>query len=73
MFEPIALPYLSAIPLLGSILFNHTALLYGVMLLVPVAGFVLYRTKLGPRLRAVLTTDLSFVAASGANHLRPSQ
>ncbi|WP_315926633.1 ABC transporter permease [Mesorhizobium sp. SP-1A] len=53
MFEPVALPFLSGIPLLGPILFNHTALLYAVMLLVPVAGFVLYRTKLGLRLRAV--------------------
>ncbi|MET3791743.1 ABC transporter permease [Aquamicrobium terrae] len=53
MFEPIAIPFLSEIPLLGPILFRHTVFLYAVMLLVPVAGFVLYRTKLGLRLRAV--------------------
>ncbi len=53
MFEPIAIPGLSAIPILGPILFNQSILLYLTLALVAVAAFVLYRSRFGLQLRAV--------------------
>lgn len=52
-FHPIALPYLSDIPLLGRVLFNHDVLFYLMLVLVAVTMFVMYRTSLGLSLRAV--------------------
>ena len=53
MFEPVHLPVLSDLPIIGPILFNHTILIYLTFALVFVAGFVLYRTRFGLNLRAV--------------------
>ncbi|MBN9257777.1 MULTISPECIES: ABC transporter permease [unclassified Mesorhizobium] len=52
MFEPIPIPGLAAIPIVGPILFTHSILLYLTVALVAVAAFVLYRTRFGLQLRA---------------------
>jgi simple sugar transport system permease protein len=52
-FEPLRVPLLSEIPLLGEALFNNSVLVYAVFLLVPVTSFVLKRTEWGLNLRAV--------------------
>lgn len=52
-FEPAPVPFLSEIPVLGPVLFTQYALVYVALLLVPVAGFLLYRTPWGLRLRTV--------------------
>lgn len=52
MFDPIAIPGLSSLPVIGPILFNHSILLYLTFMLVAVASFVLYRTRFGLQLRA---------------------
>lgn len=53
MLGAVPLPGLSSLPLLGPVLFRHPAPLYLTVLLVLVAGHVLYRTRLGLDLRAV--------------------
>lgn len=53
MFAAVEMPGLSDLPIVGPILFNHTILVYITFALVFVAGFVLYRTKFGLKLRAV--------------------
>ena len=52
-FPPIKLPLLGDIPLLGEVLFNHSILVYGAFLLVPVAFWVLNGTTLGLKIKAV--------------------
>ena len=52
-FEPVAVPVLSSIPVIGAVLFNQHALVYGALLLVPLTAFVLYRTPWGLNLRTV--------------------
>jgi simple sugar transport system permease protein len=52
-FQKIAIPLLSDIPGLGDIFFNHNILVYGAYLLVLVAWFVLNKTNLGLKIRAV--------------------
>ncbi len=52
-FEPIAIPGLSQIPVVGQALFNQNVLVYAMFLLVPVASFWIYRTRPGLHLRAV--------------------
>jgi ABC-type uncharacterized transport system permease subunit len=47
------IPYLSDIPVIGHILFNHTAIVYIAFLLVPAVSFYLFRTTGGLRLRSV--------------------
>lgn len=49
----IAIPGLSAIPILGPLLFNQDPLVYLLFLLVPLSAYVLFRTSLGLTLRAV--------------------
>ncbi|HSV54827.1 MAG TPA: ABC transporter permease [Burkholderiaceae bacterium] len=51
-FEPVPLPGLSSIPLLGPSLFSQDVLAYMLAALVLVASFVLYRTHAGLALRA---------------------
>jgi general nucleoside transport system permease protein len=53
MFQALDIPGLSNLPFLGPILFRHNILVYITVALVFVAGFVLYRTKFGLKLRAV--------------------
>lgn len=46
-------PFLSDLPLIGSLFFGHLPLVYMAFLLVPLSGFVLYRTTWGLSVRAV--------------------
>ena len=50
--EPIALPGLARIPVLGPALFDQPALTYIAVLALPVVWWVLFRTRLGLALRA---------------------
>ena len=52
-FQSIKIPLLGDIPYVGPILFNHSILVYGAFLLVPLAWFVLEKTTLGQRIKAV--------------------
>lgn len=52
-FPKIYIPGLSDIPGLGEIFFNHNILVYLAYLLVPLAWFVLNKTNLGLKIRAV--------------------
>ena len=52
VFPSMNIPLLSNIPYIGKIFFSQPALVYVAYLLVPMVGFVLYRTPLGLRLRA---------------------
>jgi simple sugar transport system permease protein len=52
-FRPIHIPLLSQIPVLGEVLFQHNALVYGAFLLVPISWFVLNKTTVGLNIRAV--------------------
>ena len=48
-----AIPGLSQIPVVGNTLFNWPLLVYFAFLAVPVAGFVLYKTNTGLKIRSV--------------------
>ncbi|MEK7324871.1 MAG: ABC transporter permease [Chloroflexota bacterium] len=52
-FQPIKIPFLGDLPVIGEVFFNHNLLVYGAFLLVPVAWWVLTRTTLGLKIRAV--------------------
>lgn len=49
----IAVPGLSAIPLIGPVLFRQTVLVYLGLVAVPLVAFLLYRTRWGLRVRSV--------------------
>lgn len=51
-FQPIKIPLLGDIPILGEILFQHNILVYLAFLLVPVAWWVLEKTTWGLRIKA---------------------
>lgn len=50
--ESVKIPWLGDLPLLGPTLFNHTLIAYFAFLLVPVSGFILFRTPWGLSVRA---------------------
>jgi ABC-type uncharacterized transport system permease subunit len=52
-FTTTALPVLSSIPLVGSIVFRQTMLVYLMLIMVVVLQFALFRTRWGLRLRSV--------------------
>jgi ABC-type uncharacterized transport system permease subunit len=52
-FPPLKIPFLSDIPVLGPILFSHSLLVYFAFLLVPLAWWVLDKTTLGLKIKAV--------------------
>ncbi|WP_374335162.1 ABC transporter permease [Leeia sp.] len=52
-FQPVSLPGLSAIPLLGPVLFKQTPMVYLAFLLFAAISWLLYRSKAGLVLRAV--------------------
>ncbi len=52
-FSEAPIPGLSQIPVVGEALFSQDLLVYLMYLLVPVASYLLYRTRLGLHLRAV--------------------
>ncbi len=51
--DPVAIPVLSKIPLVGAALFNQTWLLYLLYPLIPLAWWLVYRTRWGLELRSV--------------------
>lgn len=51
--EPIFIPWLSDLPVIGPILFQQLPLVYIALLLVPVTWFIFYRTELGLKIRSV--------------------
>lgn len=52
-FNRVAIPLLSQIPVIGDALFKNGAIVYLMFIVVPVLWFILFRTKLGLRARAV--------------------
>jgi len=52
-FKPIHIPVLSELPVVGEVLFRHNILVYLAFLLVPISWFVLNKTTLGLKIRAV--------------------
>jgi simple sugar transport system permease protein len=72
-FQPVKIPLLGDLPYIGEALFNHNLLVYGAFLLVPVAAFVLNRTTLGLKIRAVgqnpQAADSLGVSVSGIRYL----
>jgi len=53
VFPEIPIPFLSEIPVLGPILFQHQPLVYLMLIMVAVLQYALFRTKWGLRTRAV--------------------
>ncbi len=51
--QPIKIPLLADIPIIGQILFSHNILTYLAFLIVPAIWFFLYRMKLGLQLRSL--------------------
>jgi simple sugar transport system permease protein len=52
-FQPVKIPLLGDIPVIGNIFFNHSLLVYGAFLLVPIAWWVMEKTTWGLRIKAV--------------------
>ena len=52
-FEIISIPFLSGLPVIGPALFEARVTVYATFVLVPLVWFILFRTKLGLRARAV--------------------
>jgi simple sugar transport system permease protein len=52
-FQPIDIPWLSNLPVIGEIFFQQNILVYIAFALVPIAQFVLQKTTLGLKIRAV--------------------
>jgi ABC-type uncharacterized transport system permease subunit len=52
-FNTIAIPLLSKIPILGTVLFNQTIITYFALIAVPVAGYIIFKTNFGLSLRSV--------------------
>jgi ABC-type uncharacterized transport system permease subunit len=52
-FEPVKIPLLGDLPLVGEMLFHQSLLVYGAFLLVPVAWWFLDKTTWGLRIKAV--------------------
>jgi len=52
-FPPLHIPILSDLPVIGPIFFNHNVLVYAAFALVPISWFVLNKTTLGLKIRAV--------------------
>ena len=52
-FHKVALPVLAEIPVIGPVLFHQDVLVYVLYLLVPLAWYMLYKTRPGLHLRAI--------------------
>ncbi|MBU5255084.1 ABC transporter permease [Tissierella praeacuta] len=52
-FEPINIPILSNIPIIGEIFFKQTVLVYIAFLLVPISYYIFYKTSVGLSIRTV--------------------
>ena len=72
-FEKIVLPVLGDLPLVGGALFRQDVLVYVMYVVVPVAWFILYKTRPGLHLRAVgespHTADAMGVNVNGLRYL----
>lgn len=68
-FDPIAIPGLSAIPVLGSVFFEQTALTYLVYGLIPALWWLIFRSRWGVVLRAAGERS-EVLAAYGTNVVR---
>jgi simple sugar transport system permease protein len=53
VFAPIEIPLLGDIPVIGPVLFNQNLFVYGAIVMVGVATYYLFHTRLGLRARAV--------------------
>jgi general nucleoside transport system permease protein len=52
-FQPVKLPILGDIPYIGEVLFNHSILVYGAFLMVPLAWWILDKTSWGLKIKSV--------------------
>jgi simple sugar transport system permease protein len=52
-FQPVKIPLLGDIPFIGPIFFEQSVMVYLAYILVPIAWYVMYRTTLGLKIRAV--------------------
>ncbi|HEX7973655.1 MAG TPA: ABC transporter permease [Anaerolineales bacterium] len=52
-FQPIQIPILSDLPVVGGMLFHQNILVYGAFALVPISWFILNRTTWGLKIKAV--------------------
>jgi len=52
-FQPVKIPLLGDIPWIGEVFFQHSLLVYGAFLLVPLAWWLLERTTWGLKIKAV--------------------
>ncbi|MEL7610183.1 MAG: ABC transporter permease [Bacillota bacterium] len=52
-FKPIQIPGLSQIPVIGEAIFNQPLPVYIILLLAPIAWFVMFKTNLGLKIRGV--------------------
>ena len=68
-FANYPVPFLSDIPVIGEALFTQTPLTYFALLLVPVVGYILYRTPAGLAVRMAGECPVA-VEAQGINVLR---
>jgi simple sugar transport system permease protein len=53
VFRPIDIPYLSDLPLIGPIFFQHNIFVYGAAILIIISTYYLFYTRTGLRARAV--------------------
>lgn len=52
-FSPVKIPLLGNLPVVGEILFNHSLLVYGAFLMVPIAWWILEKTTWGLKIKSV--------------------
>ncbi len=65
-FEPVAIPLLSDIPIIGDIFFKQNLLVYMMYVILPLAVFYIYKTRWGLKLRA-LGENPAVLDAAGDN------
>lgn len=61
--EVLEIPYLSQIPILGPVLFSQHAMVYVALVLIPVFHYVLYKTRLGLKVRSLSENPMAADAA----------
>lgn len=71
VFPEIELPLIGKVPVLGDILSGHNIMTYVALLMIFVVWFLIYKTKLGLRLRAIgQNPDAAETAGINVRHLR---